>query len=161
MILKTFLLIVCTVLGGVVGWLISQRTIRKRKYFEQLVYLLNAISCDIKFRQPQLLYLLDESTPKTSVLRTNVDEFISYANGKSTELALSKQDLNEREYAFIKELFSTLGRYDLATQIEMLSVLRDKAAEFYDVAQREEKTKSVPARKLGLLVGLLFGIILM
>ena len=161
MILKCILLIACTLLGGVVGWLISQRKIRKRKYFEQLVYLLNAIACDIRFKQPQLLRLLDETTPKTSNLRVNVEEFISYAEGKNAELTLSKQDLNEREFTFICELFSTLGRYDLATQLDMLSALRAKAEEFYSVAQREEKMKSVPAMKLGLLAGLLLGILLM
>ncbi len=159
--IKFLILIGFAILGGAVGWRISDKIVQKRKYFEDLCYLLNSISCDMRFKQTQLLRLLDEYAPKHGALRTNVDEFSSYATGKESELKLSRRDLSEREHKFIIELFSTLGRYDLSTQMLNLEALKVKAEEFFMQSKIVEEKQSLQAKKLGVMLGLLVGVLVL
>ncbi len=159
MIIKTFVMVLCTVVGGAIGWQISARTVRKRRYFEELIYLINSLVCDISFKQTSLAQLISEKTLESVVIKQNVDEFLRYATGENKRLKISKRDLNESEYIFINELFSALGRYDLNTQVYVLEGYRRKAEEFYSEAKRMEDKRSKPAKKLGILVGMTVGIL--
>ena len=115
----------------------------------------------MRFKQTQLLRLLEEFTPKNGALKTNVDEFISFATGKVSELKLSRHDLNEREYKFICEMFSTLGRYDLTTQMINLEALKVKAEEFFVQSKTVEEKQSSQSKKLGVMLGLLVGVLVL
>lgn len=155
-----FLLVVVAVCSGI-GWKISNRISSRRKYFEDLILLLNTLISDMRFSQTNLSRLLVCACPTKGKLKVSVDEFLLYVDGKTNELTLSKLDLTDREYEFVKEMFSTLGRYDLDSQVYVLTEFKRKAEEFYSACKEEENKKGKASKKLGIMAGLAIGLILL
>ena len=135
MTLKLTLLFMMTVTGTLIGVGLSKRLTGRRRYFEELISLINTLISDFKF--------------------------IAYASGDAKELRLPRQELTEREYNFVTELFSALGTYDLDTQVFVLDNYKLKAEEFYATAKEQECRYGRTYVKLGFLFGLAAGIILL
>ena len=136
MTLKLTLLFMMTVTGTLIGVGLSKRLTGRRRYFEELISLINTLISDFKFKQSSVGILL--SNFKAAAVKPAVDEFIAYASGDVKELRLPRQELTEREYNFVTELFSALGTYDLDTQVFVLDNYKLKAEEFYATAKEQE-----------------------
>lgn len=159
MTLKLTLLFMMTVTGTLIGVGLSKRLTGRRRYFEELISLINTLISDFKFKQCSVGILL--SNFKAAAVKPAVDEFIAYASGDVKELRLPRQELTEREYNFVTELFSALGTYDLDTQVFVLDNYKLKAEEFYATAKEQECRYGRTYVKLGFLFGLAAGIILL
>ena len=159
MTIKLFLLFSLTVLGTVSGLFFSKKLTRRRRYFEELILLINSLISDFRFKQSSVCDLLSSFTGNE--IKPTVNEFIRYAKGEDRELKLSKQELSEREYGFVKEMFSVLGTYDLDTQVFVLDNYKLKAEEFYAAAKDKEERYGKTTVKLGFLLGLAVGIVLL
>lgn len=159
MTLKLSLLFMLTVTGTLIGVGLSKRLTGRRRYFEELISLINALISDFKFKQSSVSMLL--SSFKAVTVKPVVDEFISYAAGDVKELRLPRQELTEREHNFVTEMFSALGTYDLDTQVFVLDNYKLKAEEFYAAAKEQERRYGKTYVKLGFLFGLAAGIVLL
>lgn len=159
MTIKLFLLFSLTALGTVTGLFFSKKLTRRRRYFEELILLINNLISDFRFKQSSVCDLL--SSFEAAEVKPTVNEFIRYVRGEDKELKISKLDLSEREYVFVKEMFSVLGTYDLETQVFVLDNYRLKAEEFYAAAKDKEARYGKTIVKLGFLLGLAAGIVLL
>ena len=95
MTIKLFLLFSVTVLGTVSGLFFSKKLTRRRRYFEELILLINSLISDFKLKQSSVCDLLSSFTGNE--IKPTVNEFIRYAKGEDKELKLSKQELSERD----------------------------------------------------------------
>ena len=161
MSLKICFLILSVFVCAFIGCKISNKFSARRKYFEDLLFLLNTLVSEMKFSQTNLAQVLEKNCPIKSKLRLNVDEFLDYVNGKTPTLTLSKHYLTEREYEFIKEMFSMLGRYDLDSQIYIIEGFKERVNDFYAVNKEEESKKSNASKKLGIMAGLAVGLLIL
>ena len=146
------------------GYLIGNRFALKltdnRRYFEECSALVESFASDLSFRQSNVCDFLVQQTINSEHLKRNVTEFCSFVKEGKEKLSLSLNFLNESEQKCIIELFSALGRYDLDTQLVLLKNSKQKIAGFYKGAQDKEKKMCSTYRKLGALLGLLIGILI-
>lgn len=157
MMIKLALVSAFAILGTVAGRTYSRRLSLRRRYFEEMISLINSVTGDIKFRQSPLVELVTESEYKA--IKPAIDAFVSYVSGKTASLQLPKQELADREYVVVNEMFSALGTYDLTTQVFVLDNYKTKLTEFYLAAKEKENRYSATAVKLGLLIGLAAGVV--
>ena len=152
--------ILFSVCGGTIGWYYSSKLRRRRKYLQDALAFVNYLYTDIGFRQSGL-----ESMTKTFVERCgrdfsqNLTEFIRYISGKDETLVLSRGLLSESQYNIIYNMFSTLGIYDLATQLKVLESSRQNIDEIFDKVKSAESKFSGNLIKLGTLFGLMVGVL--
>lgn len=147
------------VVGALIGMYFSNRLARRRCYFEGMIMLVNDFSSDIRFRQTNLSDIL--SSQSNSAIKNNVSEFASFVDGKTEKLLITRGDLTRREYEAVKAFFSDLGTYDLSTQIIVLENHKQKFNEFYEAARKKEKEQAGMSVKLGFMLGLAIGIMVM
>ncbi len=149
-----------SVCGGAIGWYYSSKLRRRRKYLQDALDFVNYLYTDIGFKQSGL-----ESMAKAFVSRCGRDfslsltEFIRYISGKDETLDLSRGLLSENQYNNIYNMFSTLGIYDLATQLKVLEGSRRNIEEIFDKVKSTESKFSGNLIKLGTLFGLMIGIL--
>ncbi len=157
MVIKLTLISAFAILGMVAGRAYSKRLTARRRYFEEMILLVNSITGDIKFRQSPVAELVTECEYKA--IKPATDAFVRYAAGETKPLKLPKQELTDREYSVINEMFSALGTYDLETQVFVLDNYKAKLSEFYSAAREKESRYAATAIKLGLLIGLAAGVV--
>lgn len=153
---KIALLVSAAIAGGFIGLAVSRRMSERRKYFEELICLINSLISDFRFRQTTVAELVGAYKGKAT--ERNLGEFAAYAAGEKDALELSRGCLTAREHAFVSELFSEIGTYDLDTQVFVLDNYKQKADEFYSAAREREKKYGAAAVKLGLLAGAAVGL---
>ncbi|MDR0426897.1 MAG: stage III sporulation protein AB [Clostridiales bacterium] len=158
---KLLIAFLSCVAGTLFGLALSKRLTRRRRYFEELISLINLLESDLRFKQENISILLDASTAHSvSKVRTNALEFIAYAGGGGA-LSVTKHDLTRREFAVVAEFFQSLGTLDLSTQLFVFDNYRTKLKEFYEAADRAERAMGKSYVKLGFLMGLAAGIMLL
>lgn len=159
MAIKFVLILAFVALGTTVGVAYSGRLTSRRRYFEEIVALINSISGDIKFRQATVATIVSEGEYKA--IKPTTDAFVRYVTNESKDLKIPRQELSEREYTVIVELFSALGTYDLDTQLFVLDNYKAKINEFYASAKDKENKYAATAIKLGVLIGLGVGVVVL
>lgn len=157
MVIKLTLIAVFAILGTVAGRAYSKRLTVRRRYFEEMISLINSIIGDIKFRQSPVAELVAEGEYKA--IKPASVAFVRYVSGEMKSLKIPKQELTDREYSVINEMFSVLGTYDLETQVFVLDNYKAKLSEFYTAAREKESRYAATAIKLGLLIGLAAGVV--
>ncbi len=155
---KILLLILLTAAGGFGGVCVGKRSVRRRQYFEQIITLINSLISDFSFRQSNVCEIL--RSMELPALSVHIEEFCAYASG-GNELKLSRLDLKDREYSSVYELFSALGTYDLTTQVYVLENYKTKMNEFYVECREKEKKSASTCVKLGALLGLACGVMIL
>lgn len=154
--------IILCVVGGAIGWTYSQRLVKRRKYFEQLSELLVLLSADVGFAQSDVATLLKRYRSDCGTeLSRNLDEYLRFVGGETPEPDISRHLLTDSEFIFIKAFFSALGRYDLFTQLRLLERDKMRADEFLARSRERETRQASSAIKLGALLGLMVGIVIL
>ncbi len=159
MTVKLTLMFMSAVVGTFIGLILSKRLTRRRRYFEEMISLINTLIGDFRFKQNSVTSLLKSFSADET--KSTVEEFIAYVDSSGSELKLSKQDLTKREHNVVYEMFSALGTYDLDTQVFMLDSYKKKFEEFYGAAKDSEERYGKVYVKLGFLFGLGLGLVLL
>ncbi len=159
-----FALAAClAVAGGCLGKYAVSSIKERRRYLDDLVGLASALSADVTFRRTHLSELLRDYT-KTStseLLAKNVEEFLAYASGGGGDLALTSTRLNGDEKRAAREFFTSLGKYDSATQSKVIDGEREKLEVLARKAAEQDGKWSSLAVKLGFLFGACAGVLVM
>lgn len=159
MTVKLTLMFMSAVVGTFIGLILTKRLTRRRKYFEELILLVNTLIGDFRFKQNSVSSILKNFSADAT--KSTVAEFTTFADGAEHELKLSRQDMTKREYNVVYEMFSALGTYDLDTQVFMLDTYKTKLNEFYEAAKDMEARYGKVYIKLGFLFGLGLGLVLL
>ncbi len=157
--LALLLMFAFSFLGYLIGNRLALRLSDKRRYFEELISLIERLNGDFRFRQSSVCELINKQKFKSELLNRNLSEFCAFAQGETATLNLCSSNLNESERKCVFEMFSALGRYDLDTQLIILQDFKDKIEGFYQKAVVQENKMSGAYRKIGALCGLMIGIL--
>lgn len=148
------------VLGAVVGNQICKKYTSRRLYFQDLLSLINLLISDFSFRQSKLKsVILDFEKSASEQMKVHCNEFIKCISGD--ELSLSKLRLTSEEHLTVEKFFTALGTLDLDTQLGQLNAYKDKFNEYYLSCKASEERYGKPSVKLGLLLGLGCGILIL
>ena len=157
--LKLMLMLMAAAAGTMIGLACYKRGAEREKYFNDIVALAVSMICDIRFTQKDIVTLVNNFEPTSSVMKCHIAEFgQGIATGK---IVLSRHGLKESEFAAVNDLFLNLGRFDSETQIFQLEGARDKLKLCGErVAERNKKYGKIQI-KLGFMIGLAVGILLL
>ena len=148
------------VLGAVVGNQIHKKYKARRLYFQQLLSLINLLISDFSFRQSKLKSVIIDFEKTAGVeMKIHCNEFINSINGD--KLSLSKLLLTSEEHLTVEKFFTALGTLDLDTQLGQLNAYKDKFNEYYQTSKAGEEKYGKPSVKLGFLLGLGCGILIL
>ena len=153
-------LFTCTLAGTVVGNQIHKKYKVKRVYFEQFLALINLLISDFSFRQSKIKTLISNFEKSVgSEMKIHCNEFIKCIDGE--KLTLSKLMLTPEEYTAVENFLSALGGFDLDTQLGQLNAYKVKFNEFYLLSKEREDKYGKPSVKLGFMLGLGCGILIL
>jgi len=127
-------------------------------YFKDLLDLTDRLISDIGFLQNPSDQIIKTFECKSVHLKKNIAEYLDFVDGKKLNLSLTV--LSKRELAAIKDFFERLGTLDLDNQINELSAKRALFLQFYSVCQKRDSSFGKAYIKLGFLMGLAVGIMM-
>ena len=159
--LKIVMIIFFMITGSGLGIYVSSKLTKRRKFFEQMVMLLNSLCAEMSFRQTQLSKLLVNNLQDKEVLSSILNDYILFIDGKKNSYTIPKSFLSDSEYLLTKEMLSTLGRYDITTQMQVLQGYKTRYEQFFDRAKDDELRRGSASRKLGFLSGVLCSVLIL
>ena len=148
-ILGIMLLLVCIFLG----YILSQKFTKKRKFYSSFLVFNTNIKNEISFSQSTLIKIADKLDVKDD-FNGCVYEFI-----KEHEFTFNKNYLNKEEIDFFKAYLSRLGSSDKFSQLSYLEEVGVQIDKRLSVATENEKKYKKLYLKLGFLLGLIAFII--
>lgn len=149
-----------------VGYILSVKYTKRRKFFNSLIALADKLSLEINFSRERLKVLLQnfDSSNKKNLL--GIDErFIDYLDKKcelTAEEIFKKADLlKAEEKDFILLFFKTLGRSDVENQTKEIQNFVSRFGEMKTQCDAEQKKYGSLSVKLGVVAGLFFAVIML
>ncbi len=156
MIIKIIFVLLCGVAGVFVGIMLKKRLDKKRDYFCDAKNFCDFFKHDLTFKQSKLKKIIDEYKYISDDFRNDIKRFSE--EFKTDQEICEKLSKNEKQE--ITNLFSSLGKVDINTQMELIEerkkVLGDIADKYKSRSQKDGKLYV----KLGLLSGLCLGVLL-
>ena len=164
--MKYFLIVFVFCLCAFVGWLFSQKYLKRKRFFNALIALADKLSLEINFSRERLKVLLEnfDSTNKKHLL--GVDEaFADYLDKKcelSSETVFKKADiLRQDEKDAVLLFLKTLGRSDVENQTKEIQTFVARFNEMKKVCDQEQKKYGSLSLKLGIVAGLFWAVIML
>ena len=153
-----FIAVLSSFCGFMIGLALTKRNKERENYYRDAVKLCSHLINNISYKADKISSVISGAEVDSAALKKNIAEYETYLGGG--EFSLSDNCLTKKEGADVKAFFMELGRYDGDTQ---LSELRRREGEFKqkfnDIKAKNDKQGNMYI-KLGLLVGLLIGILL-
>lgn len=158
---KLLLLFLFMGMGTFCGYSVMLSLRRRYLYLSGVCKVIGDIKRNVAYRKDSLSGMLAGFDCESAQLKKNVEEFIRYADGKSDSPQFSRGFLPKDIFDRAVELFTSIGKSDGPTQIEQLSVFEKDFTKL--CAESEKKYTDVGgiAVKLGFLLGLGVGILVM
>ena len=154
---KLLLLALGCASGLFVGIFFSNELKKKKCFYEELAIFIDEILGDLGFRQNGIRTVaLNYANESKSYLKNVLEEYAANPNVVPAFLFLSG---NER--VTVKDFFSNLGKTDIVTQRSELENIKPKIQELRNTYKTKHEKKGAMYIKLGLLVGLAVGILLL
>ncbi len=162
-----YVLIVCIFcLCAFVGYAISVKYMKRKKFFNSLIVFADKLSLEINFSRERLKVLLEnfDSANKKNLL--GIDEkFIEYLDKKielTSENIFKKADvLKSEEKDCILLFLKTLGRSDVENQTKEIQNFISRFNEMKSRCDAEQKKYGSLSLKLGIVAGLFWVVILL
>ena len=156
---KLLMVALSMVAGTMGGLILSKRLSRRAEYFDALLNLNNLIISEVKFRKSTTKAILSEFVKTSnSPLNSTLNEYILC--GDISKLTISKGVLTKAEAAEIKKFLLSLGTADSVTQIFELENYKVKFIQMKEAAFEKRKKYGGMYVKLGFLLGIAIGIII-
>ena len=153
-----FILVLSGFCGLMIGLSFMRRSKDREGYYRSMVSLCSHLINNISYKADRIGKVLSQAEVDSGALKRNLKEYEAYIDGK--EFVFSQSVLTKSEATCIKQFFVELGRYDGETQIcDLKKREHDFIAKYNEIKQKNAK-QGFMSVKLGLLIGLLVGILL-
>lgn len=154
---KLFLLVLSSAGGLLTGTFFASTLKEKREFYKDLLSFVNAVSADLTFRQDGIRKVANTYALNCKSRLKNI--LTAYC--ESPEKKIDSKFLDKGEQTEVDNFFSTLGKSDLLTEKAELENAKLYAEEKYKY-YKNKCEKHCPMRtKLGLLIGLAVGILML
>lgn len=162
--MRYFLIVLLFLCCCGVGYLMSLRYQRRKKFFDSLIIFADKLSLEINFSRERLKVLLDnfDANNKKNLLGIDkkfsdyLDRQCELDNGIFKKADCLKNDEKETILLFLK----TLGRSDVENQTKEISNFVARFGEIKSKCDIEQKRYGSLCTKLGIIAGLFLAIIL-
>lgn len=161
MSVKIVVVFLCAAIGTATGYAIMRTYKLKHEYLSELCSVIAELKHDVSYRCDGVVSVMRKSNIKNKLLCKNIGEYISFAEGKADGPHVSKGYLNDDAYKLSGDFFSSVGRSDGKSQMEELKMFGEKCTALCAVAEEKSKKIGVASVKLGFLIGLGIGILVL
>lgn len=159
MYLKFLLVIIFGMSGGIIGYFLRKKDIEKELYFSELKTLATTFICEIKFSQETIGSIVENYESKSQLFNLHKKQYLKILQGE--DICLEKSWLTTTQYTAVKNFFLNLGRYDSATQVFQIEAQMDKLSGIIQEIVERNKKQGVMKMKIGCLLGIGIGILIL
>ncbi len=148
-----------------VGYIISRKYIKRKRFFESIIAFADKLSLDINFSRERLKVLIENfdlgSRKKLSGIDCAFLDFLDKKCDLSSEVVFKKADvLKEEEKDLILLFLKALGRSDVENQTKEISGFVTRFVEIKKNCDEEQKKYGTLSLKLGIVAGLFLAIVM-
>jgi hypothetical protein len=156
MIIKIIFVLLFGTAGAYVGILLKKRLDRKKIYFADALAFCENFKHNLTYNQNKLKEFVDEFNFSSNEYKRDVDNFLKNFDVDFTlSNVLSQEEKNE-----IKKLFSSIGKVDVQTQLTLIEERKNALKIICDKLKEKSEKDGKLFVKLGLLIGLCAGVLL-
>ena len=156
MIIKIIFVLLFGTAGAYVGILLKKRLDRRKIYFSNALAFCESFKHNLTYTQNKLKDFVDEFNFSSAEYKVDVENFLKNFN---TEFTLSNI-LSQEEKEEIKKLFSSLGKVDVQTQLTLIEERKTALKNISEKLKEKSEKDGKLFVKLGLLIGLCAGVLL-
>ena len=155
-----FFVIVIVFCFGLIGFRIANYYVSRKKFFNNLEFLLSSIEADVFFTQEKLKIIIQRNSNNLSskeLVEVCNLIFEKLDNKQKIERNLFEdiKILKKEEKEFLFQIFGNLGRFDVVSQGIEIKTYKQNIKQKVDESNEECKKYAGLFVKLGIIVGLL------
>ena len=154
--MKIFLCLLLVVCFTFAGYLLSQKYKKRKDFYLGFKNFNSKLSTEINFSKNSILKIISELNDDTS-FNIEIKKYIK----NSVSYVFMDKYLTSDEVQFFYDYLKNLGVSDSETQLNFLNNINESLAEKCDISEKEYKRYKPLYIKLGFLLGLIIGIILL
>lgn len=158
---KIFLMFLCTAVGTFCGYSVLLSHKRNYVYLDGVCDVINALKQNLSYKKDALPVALGRINVTSRQLKKNIEEYISFASGQSDKRDISRGFLSQSTYNAVTELFGAIGGSDESSQSRGLDALYTRFDKLRSAAETKYKKFGPVAVKLGFLIGLGTGVLIL
>lgn len=158
---KLFLICLCVAVGTFCGYLVLQSYKKNYSYMDGVCGLISSLKQNLIYKKDSVPLVLGSMPVSSSQLKKNIDEYIDFTAGKSDKRIVSRGFLSKSAFDEVSELFGALGSSDEGTQTAQLDGFAAKFENLRAEAERKYKKYGTVAVRLGFLLGLGLGVLVL
>ncbi len=158
---KLLLLFLFMGMGTFCGYAVMLSMRRRYTYLNGVCKIIGDIKRNVAYRKDSLSGMLAGVDCESAQLKKNVEEFIQYVDGKADKPQFSRGFLPKDIYDKAVDLFTSIGKSDGPTQIEQLTVFEKDFSKLCAESKKKYTDLGGVAVKLGFLLGLGVGILIL
>ncbi|MDE6201060.1 MAG: hypothetical protein K2M47_04200 [Clostridiales bacterium] len=158
---KLFLLFLCAAVGTFCGYMILLSYKKNYSYLDGVCGMINALKQNLSYKKDSVPVVLGGLKVESSQLQKNIREYIGFTDGQSDGRVISRGFLPQSTYDGVNDLFEAIGGSDESSQNARLDALSLRFEKLRAEAERKYKSMGAVAVKLGFLIGLGIGILVL
>lgn len=158
---KLFLIFLCVAVGTLCGYVVMLSYKKNYSYLDGVCGMIGALKQNLIYKKDSAPRVLGGLPVSSSQLKKNIDEYIDFTAGKSDKRIVSRGFLSKTAFDEVGELFGAIGGSDEGTQIAQLDGFTAKFENLRADAERKYKKYGAVAVKLGFLLGLGVGVLVL
>ena len=148
-----------------VGYIISRKYIKRKRFFESIIVFADKLSLDINFSRERLRVLIENFDLNARKNLLGIDIFFLDFLDKKSELSIEnvfqKADvLKEEEKDLVLLFLKALGRSDVENQTKEINGFVARFVEIKKSCDEEQKKYGSLSLKLGIIAGLFLAIVM-
>ena len=159
MLIKLIMVCVSGTIGILVGKIFYKRYQNSYLYYNDLCVFIDSISQNLSFKQENLLTFIGSYSASSEIFSTQIENFSNYISSKGV-FTVSITCISHAEKMQIEKFFRKLGTVDIFTQRDQLSAAKSEFEQRRSSAKNNLDKKGSMSIKLGGLIGLAVGILL-
>lgn len=158
---KLFLLFLCVAVGTLCGYIVLLSYKKNYSYLDGVCGMISALKQNLIYKKDSVPLVLGGMPVSSSQLKKNIDEYIDFTAGKSDKRITSRGFLSKTAFDEVSELFGALGGSDEGTQTVQLDGFAARFECLRSEAERKYKKYGGVAVRLGFLLGLGLGVLVL
>lgn len=158
---RLFLLFLCAAIGTFCGYMILLSYKKNYSYLDGVCNMINALKQNLSYKKDAVPIVLSGLKVGSSQLQKNIREYIGFIGGQSDVRTISRGFLPQSTYDGVTDLFDAIGGSDEHSQNARLDALSLRFEKLREEAERKYKNLGTVAVKLGFLIGLGVGILVL
>lgn len=158
---RLFIMFLSVAVGTFCGYLVLLSYKRNYSYLGGVCDMLSALKQNLAYKKDTVPAVLSGLTVTNAQLKKNIDEYISYTLGQSDKHEVSRGFLPQPTFDGVTDLFAAIGNSDESSQSTRLDALADRFDKLRAEAERKYTKYGSVAVKLGFLIGLGVGVLVL